>query len=234
MKVQPRNADAFVATAWKKVRAVLLFGPDSGLARERAKTLIAAGTDTAKFPFALAEIGGPSFKDAPSLLRDELAAVPFGGGRRVVHVRDLTDWRMADRCAEAAAAALESWPGDVVLLASGTATLEAMLCKRPMVVGNRIAPLTYRIVKGLGLLKVERYALPNVLAGKDIAPELMQDDCTPERLSAAVLHWFREPEAVAALQPTYVRLHEELRQDASASAAAAVAGLIAPSAGAQR
>lgn len=124
--------------------------------------------------------------------------------------------------------------GDVVLLASGTATLEAMLCKRPMVVGYRIAPLTYRIVKGLGLLKVERYALPNVLAGKDIAPELMQDDCTPERLSAAVLHWFREPEAVAALQPTYVRLHEELRQDASASAAAAVAGLIAPSAGAQR
>ena len=123
---------------------------------------------------------------------------------------------------------------DVVLLASGTATLEAMLCKRPMVVGYRIAPLTYRIVKGLGLLKVERYALPNVLAGKDIAPELMQDDCTPERLSAAVLHWFREPEAVAALQPTYMRLHEELRQDASASAAAAVAGLIAPSAGAQR
>lgn len=124
--------------------------------------------------------------------------------------------------------------GDVVLLASGTATLEAMLCKRPMVVGYRIAPLTYRIVKGLGLLKVERYALPNVLAGKDIAPELMQDDCTPERLSAAVLHWFREPEAVAALQPTYVRLHEELRQDASASAAAAVAGLIASTAGAQR
>src|SRR5687768_5113807 len=58
---------------------------------------------------------------------------------------------------------------DAVLLASGTATLEALLAKRPMVVGYRIAPLTYRIVKGLGLLKVERYALPNVLAGRDIA-----------------------------------------------------------------
>ena len=121
---------------------------------------------------------------------------------------------------------------DVVLLASGTATLEAMLCKRPMVVGYRIAPLTYRIVKGLGMLKVERYALPNVLAGKDIAPELMQDDCTPELLSAAVLRWFREPAAVDALQPTYLRLHEQLRKDASTSAADAVAELVSASLGA--
>ncbi len=115
---------------------------------------------------------------------------------------------------------------DVVLLASGTATLETMLSKRPMVVGYRVAPLTYRIVKALGLLKVDRYALPNVLAGRDLAPELMQDDCTPEALAAAVLHWFGNPQAVAALQPEYERLHLELRRDASASAAAAVAGLV--------
>src|SRR5690606_37141427 len=82
---------------------------------------------------------------------------------------------------------------DVVLLASGTATLETMLSKRPMVVGYRVAPLTYRLVKALGLLKVDRYALPNILAGKDLAPELMQDDCTPEALSAAVLHWLDDP-----------------------------------------
>jgi len=131
-------------------------------------------------------------------------------------------WHLLDgRAREAMVAA------DVVLLASGTATLEAMLCKRPMVVGYRIAPLTYRIVKGLGLLKVERYALPNVLAGEDIAPELMQDACTPEHLADAVLRWFRHPQAVAALQPTYERLHEHLRQDASARAADAVAGLVA-------
>ncbi|RYZ70844.1 MAG: hypothetical protein EOP91_12495, partial [Lysobacteraceae bacterium] len=77
---------------------------------------------------------------------------------------------------------------DVVLLASGTATLEAMLAKRAMVVGYRVAPLTYRIVKAFGLLKVERYALPNVLAGSDVAPELMQDECTPQNLAAAVLN----------------------------------------------
>ncbi|HRO26541.1 MAG TPA: lipid-A-disaccharide synthase [Luteimonas sp.] len=115
---------------------------------------------------------------------------------------------------------------DVVLLASGTATLEAMLAKRPMVVGYRIAPSTYRIVMMLGLFKIDRYALPNVLAGDTIAPELIQDDCTPEALAAAVLAWFNDPAAVAALEPVYRDLHLALRCDASASAAEAVAGLV--------
>ncbi|HVI57600.1 MAG TPA: lipid-A-disaccharide synthase [Luteimonas sp.] len=115
---------------------------------------------------------------------------------------------------------------DVVLLASGTATLEAMLAKRPMVVGYRIAPLTHAIVKGLGMLKVDRYALPNVLAGADLAPELMQDDCTPDRLAEAVLGWFRNPASVASLQARYREIHVELRRDASAQAADAVAGLV--------
>lgn len=115
---------------------------------------------------------------------------------------------------------------DVVLLASGTATLEAMLAKRAMVVGYKVAPLTYRIVKAFGMLKVERYALPNVLAGSDVAPELMQDDCTPENLAAAVLNQFQHPEITGALQPRYRELHESLRQDASARAADAIAGLL--------
>jgi len=123
---------------------------------------------------------------------------------------------------------------DVVLLASGTATLEAMLVKRPMVVGYKVAPLTYRIVKALGLLKVDRYALPNILAGEDLAPELMQDDCTPPRVAAAVLDWFRHPDKVSALQPKYLKLHAELRQDASARAADAVAGLLQRGGGSAR
>ena len=118
---------------------------------------------------------------------------------------------------------------DAVLLASGTATLEAMLAKRPMVVAYRIAPLTYRIVKGLGLLKVERYALPNVLAGRDIAPELMQDQCTPEALAAALEPMLRVAEPDPALLAEYRRLHLALRHDASASAAAAIADLVASS-----
>jgi lipid-A-disaccharide synthase len=123
---------------------------------------------------------------------------------------------------------------DVVLLASGTATLETMLVKRPMVVGYKVAPLTYRIVKALGLLKVDRYALPNILAGEDLAPELMQDDCTPPQLAAAVLDWFKQPDKIAALQPKYLKLHAELRQDASSRAADAVAGLLQRGGGAAR
>ena len=112
---------------------------------------------------------------------------------------------------------------DVVLLASGTATLEAMLCKRPMVVGHRIAPSTHRIVKALGLLKSRFVSLPNVLAGEEVVPELLQDDCTPPRLAQAVLQWFAQPEAVAALRPRFRALHETLRRGASARAADAVA-----------
>ncbi len=115
---------------------------------------------------------------------------------------------------------------DVILLASGTATLEAMLAKRAMVVGYKVAPLTYRIVKAFGLLKVERYALPNVLAGTDVAPELMQEECTPENLAAAVLNQFQHPEITGALQPRFREIHESLRQNASARAADAIAGLL--------
>ncbi|MFT4197095.1 MAG: lipid-A-disaccharide synthase [Pseudoxanthomonas sp.] len=115
---------------------------------------------------------------------------------------------------------------DVVLLASGTATLEAMLAKRPMVVGYRVAPLTARVVRALGLIKIDRYALPNLLAGRDLAPELIQEDCTPDRLAPAVLRWFAQPDAVAELQAEYRRLHLELRQDASERAAEAVDELL--------
>jgi len=112
---------------------------------------------------------------------------------------------------------------DVVLLASGTATLECMLAKRPMVVAYKIAPLTYSIVKGLRMLKVDHYALPNVLANEALVPELMQHDCTPENLAAAISSWLRNPTSMAALPPRFRELHLLLRRDASLRAAEAVA-----------
>ena len=115
--------------------------------------------------------------------------------------------------------------GDCVLLASGTAALEAMLCKRPMVIGHRISGLTYAIVKAFGLLKSAHVSLPNILAGETLVPELLQEDCTAASLHAALLHWFRDAQAVAALQPKFLALHETLRRDASARAADAVAAL---------
>ena len=133
----------------------------------------------------------------------------------------LPDFRLLDGQAQAAMHA-----SDVVLLASGTAALEALLAKRPMVVGHRIAPLTHRIVTALGLLHTPHVSLPNVLAGHELAPELLQDDCTAPTLAAAVLRWFEQPEAVAALRPQYRAIHETLRQGASSRAADAVAELL--------
>jgi len=78
-----------------------------------------------------------------------------------------------------------------------------------------------------GLMRVNRYSLPNVLANEPIVPELIQQDCTPENLAEAVMQWFRQPEARAALLPRYLHIHHKLRRDASSAAADAVAELLA-------
>ena len=116
---------------------------------------------------------------------------------------------------------------NVVLLASGTAALETMLAKRPMVVAYRISALTYHLVMSLGMMKVNRYSLPNVLANEPIVTELMQHDCTPEKLFDALLPLFGESEEVASLSPRYLAIHQRLRGGGSDSAAAAVAELLA-------
>ena len=120
---------------------------------------------------------------------------------------------------------------DVVLIASGTAALETLLAKRPMVVGYRIAPLTAFIVRLLGLLKVQRYSLPNILAGRDLVPEYMQDDCTPDKLTAAVEQLLDRPTERAAQLDGFDAIHAALRAPGGASraAAAAVADLVGPS-----
>ncbi len=125
---------------------------------------------------------------------------------------------------------------DVVLLASGTATLEAMLAKRPMVVGYRVAPLSYRIARALKMLKTDVYALPNILARACglgdalLVPELMQDDCTADRLAAATLDLFRDSERRGMIVAAFEQLHQALRSGlqghAEQRAAAAIAELI--------
>ncbi len=149
--------------------------------------------------------------DCRTAIQGTLSGAPFANLRSL----------LLDGQAQAAMVA-----ADVVLLASGTAALEAMLCKRPMVVGHRIAPASYRIVKALGLLKTRHVSLPNILAGEDVVPELLQDACTPQNLAGAVLQWFGQPEAVAALRPRFRAIHEQLRRGASARAADAVEELL--------
>lgn len=114
---------------------------------------------------------------------------------------------------------------DVVLLASGTAALEACLIKRPMVVAYRVAPLTRWLLRSFRMLSIDRFALPNLLAGRDLVPEILQDRVTPEALGAAVLRWLDDETARDALTGDFDRIHETLRRDADDRAADAVLSL---------
>jgi lipid-A-disaccharide synthase len=97
-----------------------------------------------------------------------------------------------------------------------------------MVVAYKIAPLTNFIVKRLGMLRTQTYSLPNILAGRQIVPELMQDACTPAELADALLPFLQTRTLPADLRSEFRRLHETLRADADA-AAAAVAQLLSSS-----
>ena len=113
---------------------------------------------------------------------------------------------------------------DVVLLASGTATLEAMLLKKPMVVGYRLSRVSYALVSRL--VKVPYVALPNLLAKEQLVPELLQDDASPESLGEAVLERLENESERARLTAAFSQLHEQLRQGADEQSAAAVSALI--------
>ena len=113
---------------------------------------------------------------------------------------------------------------DAVLIASGTATLEAMLFKRPMVVAYRMAGLTFRILKRL--VKIGHVALPNLLAGREVAPEFLQDDATPEAMGPALLERLGPTPEREATQAEFTRLHHLLRRGADHAAAEAVEQLL--------
>ena len=115
---------------------------------------------------------------------------------------------------------------DVVLTASGTATLEGLLLKRPMVVGYRVHRLTYQLVTKLRLVKVPYAAMANLLVGRALAPELLQDRCRADLLAPALLGFLDDPLRVAEVQAEYLRVHESMRHNAARTAAVAVLDLI--------
>ncbi len=114
---------------------------------------------------------------------------------------------------------------DVVLTASGTATFETLLSKRPMVVGYKLHWLSYAIARLFRLVKVDHIAMANLLAGERLAAELVQGDCEPDRLVAELSSLFDDPERVAHITRRYVQVHRELIHDTNREAADAVLGL---------
>jgi lipid-A-disaccharide synthase len=119
---------------------------------------------------------------------------------------------------------------DVVLTASGTASLEALLTKRPMVVAYKMVPLTYWLVRRLGVSKLPYFSLPNLLAGRALVPEFVQGQVRAEVLGPAVLAALDGTGVAAGWYDAFADIHRQLRCDASASAAREVLALVRGSA----
>jgi lipid-A-disaccharide synthase len=114
---------------------------------------------------------------------------------------------------------------DVVLLASGTASLEAALIKRPMVVAYRLSRMSQWLLETFKLVQIRHFALPNLLAGRELVPELLQAAVTPSNLGEAVLAWLDDTTSRDRLVREFETVHRSLRQDADQRAALAVLDL---------
>jgi lipid-A-disaccharide synthase len=115
---------------------------------------------------------------------------------------------------------------DLVICTSGTATLEAMLINRPMVVVYRLSNFSYLLTHGLKMFKSPFFALPNILAGEELVPELGQFDANAERIAAECSKWLGDRERLEALEARFTGLHLTLRKNAAASAAECIQTLL--------
>ena len=109
---------------------------------------------------------------------------------------------------------------DVVLIASGTATLQAALWKKPMVISYKVPWLTGQIMKRQGYLPY--VGLPNILCGEFVVPELLQNEATPDALANALMAWLENPNKVTRLQSRFTEMHETLRRPTGLLVAQAV------------
>ena len=115
---------------------------------------------------------------------------------------------------------------DVVLVASGTASLEAALCKRPMVVIYRSGAMTAWVVQRLNLVKSKFFAQPNLLADRRVVGEYFQHQIVPESIGAELLMWLDDAERRRGLEQEFSRIHADLRRDAGSRAAQAIVALL--------
>jgi lipid-A-disaccharide synthase len=115
---------------------------------------------------------------------------------------------------------------DVILLASGTATLEGMLLKKPMIVSYIVSSITAMIMRRL--LKQDFISLPNLLAGREVVPEILQEHATAENLAKAVNERLEDESLIHQLQETFLFIHKQLKRGANEQAALAIVNLLEP------
>jgi lipid-A-disaccharide synthase len=172
----------------------------------------------------------PVFLQAARLLRHDYpqlgVMIPAASAERLVQLRkivegfdDLTVRLVRQRSREVMAAA------DLLLLASGTATLEAALLQRPMVVAYRVGELSWQVLSRL--VRTPYIALPNLLAGRLLVPELVQHAATPDALAEAMRPLLAGGEAVTAQLHGFSELRQQLGREAADNAATALARLAA-------
>ncbi|RFA28253.1 lipid-A-disaccharide synthase [Alkalilimnicola ehrlichii] len=170
---------------------------------------------------------GPVFAEAASRLAERFPAARFIAPMATEQVgtlfaKQLAQLNLTDRvrCLKGRSE-LAMGAADVVLSASGTATLEAMLLKRPTVVGYIVSPVSYWLFRMM--IKVDRIAMPNLLAGEELMPEFIQGRATPVALAEAVAALLNNPDNAAARRARCLEIHKELRQQADEAAAEAIA-----------
>jgi len=116
---------------------------------------------------------------------------------------------------------------DVVLTASGTATLETLLLRRPMLVAYRLNVVTYGLVQALRLIKVPYAAMANLLAGEPLAPEFLQNRCRADLMGPALLAMLDDAPRRADIRRRYAEIHFQLRRDAARTGAERIVELLA-------
>ncbi len=172
---------------------------------------------------------GDVFIDAANLIRQQIPniqfVIPAANSERKLQLQTLLQEKelsgvtlLDGQSREAMAAA------DTILLASGTATLEAMLLKKSMVVSYKLSALTAFFV--FRMLKQPFVSLPNLLAGKELVPELLQDEATPDNLAKASLKLMQNKTALKEIQQEFLILHKGIRLNADQAAAQAIKELI--------
>lgn len=175
---------------------------------------------------------GPRFLRTAIWLRERLPRLRFIAPMASPKVRGIFEQQVAEHGLTDAVVISDGHArdvmavADVLLVASGTATLEAMLLKTPMVVAYAGSPLNAFLAQTLGLLKAEYVSMPNLLAGRELVPELLQNAAEPRLMGAWLYRLLTSADARAAQTGPFYELHEQMAQGADQHAADAIAELV--------
>ena len=175
---------------------------------------------------------GPVFADTVRILSQDDPGMSFVVPAATPKLRTMIESQLADAGAVDKVAVLDGRSetamaaADVVLLASGTAALEAALLQKPTVAAYKVAAMTAAIVNTFNLIKVDKFTIPNLLTEEPLVPEYIQSEATPAALAAAVSGLMTDDSRRAEIARRFAKLRGELALDANAGAAEAVLGLV--------